>query len=340
MFWGLSTFTFGLQRVLFALVLTGVCVGAYAGTAVGTQVDNQAYVSYEIGLGGTTLEEHSEVDVFFVQELTDLSLVYLGSTPQPVASPLQQMVLTYALNHLGNGQESYELSFENQAASEGGDEFDALNPQIYIDDGDELFDANLDTVYDPSQPPPFSGNESKYIFVVIAVPAGLSIGDVANTKLTATAQSPGQNVGQAGYVEAGAGDDGQDLVVGVSGGQQTAELSLVVSNNARVVLTKVLSDISDLDGGARPLPGAVVTYRIDVSYTGEGLLETIAIADAIPDHSNYVVGSLLLDGQSQTDIADTDSAEFDSQNNQVLFGLGDVIAPHAAQQIQFKVTIK
>lgn len=324
-----------------ALALAGVCVGAaYASTAVGTQVDNQAVVSYEVSLGGAVREEVSEVDTFLVQELTDLSLVYLGNTPQPVASPMQQTVLAYALSHLGNGQEQYGLLFDNQAASENGDEFDALNPQIYIDDGDGLFDANLDSIYDSNQPPQFSGDEIKHIFVLVAVPTGLSIGDVANTGLTATALSPGQNVGQAGYLGEGAGDGGQDLVVGVSGGQQTAELPLVVSNNARVVLTKVLSDIADPEGGNRPLPGAVVTYRIDVSYTGEGLLEAILIADVIPEHSDYLTGSLVLDGQSQTDIGDTDSAEFDSQNNQVLFGLGDVHVPHAVQQIQFKVTIK
>ena len=323
--------------MLLAFATACFCLPVHAATVVGTQVDNQADLSYRVGgVAGPVVEDNSGVESFVVQELTEVAVAYLGTTPQPVASPSQQVVLSYELSHLGNGAEQYQLAFANET----GDQFDALAPVIYVDDGDQLFDPNTDVIYDPSQPPEFSAEESRFVFVVVAIPAGLQIGDVADTTFTATAVSAGYQAGQPGTSIDGGGDNGEDLVIGASGGQAAVELPLVVNDNARLVLTKSVVSIDDPNGGNRPLPGSVITYRIEAELTGDGLLNEVVVADLIPENTTYLAGSLNVDGVAQSDTQDPDAAYFDSANNSVVYELGDLVAPGPTQLLEFQVTIK
>lgn len=333
-FQGWVTATTGIWRVLIASALACFCLPVSAATLVGTQVDNDFTTHYFSG--AVEMEDTSETDSFVVQELTDVSVAYLGDQPQPVSSPSQQTLLAYEVSHLGNGDEQYLFEFENLAD----DAFDALTPVIYIDDGDEIFDPNVDVVYDANTPPAFTAEQIRYVFVTVAIPSGQSVGDIANTRLTATAVSLGDQAGQPGALVAGGGDGGTDLVAGANGGVGVSELALEVTNTAALLLSKSLADTQDPNGGNRPLPGAVLTYEIEVTYTGEGELTNVVINDVIPNNTDFVVGSLKLDNIAQSDAEDTDAGHFDEFNNLVVFALGDVVAPSANQVISFQVTIK
>lgn len=336
-FRGLVSVNASFRWLLLATAVACFCLPAYAATIVGTQVDNQADATYRVGgAAGPIFNDQSEVESFVVQEFTDVAVNYLGTTPQPVASPSQQTVLAYEVSHLGNGAEQYQLAFVNEA----GDQFDTSPPIIYLDDGDQLFDPNTDTVYDPSQPPVFAAEQSQYVFVLVAIPTGLEIGDVADTTFTATAVSAGAQVGQPGTSIDGGGDNGEDLVIGSSGGQASAALPLVVNDNANLVLTKSVVAIDDPNGGNRPLPGSVITYRIEGELTGDGLLSDVVVTDAIPANTSYQAGSLNVNGIGQSDTQDPDAAYFDSANNSVVYEIGNLVAPGPTQLLEFQVTIK
>lgn len=336
-FQGWVTTNASLWQMFIASALAFVCLPVSGATLVGTQVDNVAKVSHTTAVANAPVTEvESDVETFIVQELTDVSVAYLGDQPQPVSSPSQQTLLAYEVSHLGNGDEQYLLAFENLAD----DDFDALNPVIYIDDGDEIYDPNVDVIYDPNSPPAFTAEQIRHVFVVVAIPSGESIGDVANTRLTATAASLGDQAGQSGAIVAGGGDGGTDLVAGTNGGIGVSDLALEVANSAALLLTKSLADTQDPNGGNRPLPGAVLTYEIEVAYSGEGELSNVVINDVIPNNTDFVAGSLKLDNVAQSDAEDTDGGHFDEFNNLVVFALGDVVAPSANQVISFQVTIK
>lgn len=336
-FRGMATVISSWRWVLAAPAAACLCASALAATPAQTPVDNLARASYQFGgLFGSQTEVDSGVQTFIVQELTDVSLQYQGSSPLLVSSPSQALVLEYQLSHLGNGNELYQLLFENLT----GDEFDALDPTIYLDDGDGLFDANVDAVYSDGQQLAFVQDQSALLFVQLGVPAGQAINDVANVRLTATAVTPRNAVGQPGASIDGAGDGGTDLVLGSNGAQQSVELPLVVSDNATLTLNKSVLEIVDPNGGDRPLPGAVITYQIEVVLAGEGQFQNLVIVDAIPDNTDYNPNSLRLNGQAQSDDEDADAANFDATNNQVRFVLGNLVAPGTNPVIEFKVTIR
>ena len=325
-------------RMAFASCALMLCAFVHAATPVGTEVENQATVTY----GDETqnnLERSSEVDQFQVQELTDLSLVLLADNPVEVASPSQQ-ALIFELTHLGNGEQVYLLELANLSA----DQYDAEDLALWLDaNGSGEFEPLEDTLYNPNEPPLLQPDESLRLFVFGAVPEGLAINDIALVSLSAIAEEfVDVDVNETRTLE-GQGDGGFDLVAGANNAQQTIEVQLLVTNNASLVLTKTVHTIADPEGGEEPVPGAEVTYQIRGEFIGEGELTDIVITDAIPEHTDYVPGTLVVDGVANTDADDADNAHYDSlaaEGPQVVFDMGDLTAPRNDLILQFTVSIR
>lgn len=316
-----------------ALLLSGVgaCLPVFAGTAATTEISNIAELTY-----GNTQSQSSNNETFDVQELTDLELVALDSSPVNVASPSAQL-LSFELTHTGNGQQSYELLLSQSNS----DDFDASDLELWLDsDGDGMFDDMVDSLYDPGNLPELGPGEALVIFVPLNVPANQALNDVADISLTATASDVGAEAGNPGGTINGAGEGGTDLVVGTNGGQQTATTQLLVSNTAAIEIDKRVSNIEDPQGGNEPVPGAHITYELTIRFVGEGELTDIVITDVIPNDTEYRADSLTLDNVDQTDAADTDAGQFDAGNNQILVELGDITAPSANRVVTFQATIQ
>lgn len=322
-----------VTTAIAALLLSGVsfCLPVIAATPAATEVTNIAEVEY-----GNSQNQASNNETFTVQELTDLELVALDSSPVNVATPSQQL-LSFELTHTGNGQQAYELLLSQSNT----DDFDANDLELWLDsDGDGMFDDTLDSLYDPGNLPVLGPGEKLVIFVRLDVPAGQALNDAADISLTATASGVGSEVGNPGGTIDGAGENGTDLVVGANGAQQTATTQLLVSNSAAIEIDKRVSNIEDPQGGSEPVPGAHISYELTIRFVGEGELTNIVITDAIPNDTEYRAGSLTLDNVNQTDDADTDAGQFDAGNNQILVELGDITAPHADFVVTFQTTIQ
>ena len=299
-----------------------------AGTTAGTDITNTATADYFIGV--TPLTATSNTTTTTVDELLNVTLVGQDAGSQVTVGPGDtSQVLTYQITNTGNGTDSYSLAATNLA----GDNFDAIAIAIYLDDGDGIFNA-ADTLLDGSNDPVMNADDVITVFIVADIPAGLFNGDIANIDLTVDSNTA---TGAPGTVVVGGGDGGTNAVVGAGGGTDSATESYVVSN---VVLTLLKSaSIVDPFGGSDPVPGATITYSIDVTVTGAGTASGVVISDPIPVDTTYVNASMTLGGVPLTDAVDgIDDADFGvTALNTITIDMGDLTA--GTQTITFDVTI-
>ena len=299
-----------------------------AGTTAGTDITNTATADYFIGV--TPLTATSNTTTTTVDELLNVTLVGQDAGAQVLVGPGDtNQVLTYQITNTGNGTDSYSLAATNLV----GDNFDATAIAIYLDDGDGIFNA-ADTLLDGSNDPVMNADDVITVFIVADIPAGLFDGDIANIDLTVDSNTA---TGAPGTVVVGGGDGGTDAVVGASGGADSATESYVVSNVV-VSLLKAAS-IVDPFGGSDPVPGATITYSIDVTVTGAGTASGVVISDPIPVDTTYVNASMTLGGVPLTDAVDgIDDADFGvTALNTITVDMGDLTA--GTQTITFDVTI-
>ena len=96
----------------------------------------------------------------------------------------------------------------------------------------------------------------------------------------------------------------------------------------------------DQFGGARPIPGARITYTIVVSATGTGSASNAVFNDDIPANTTYVPGTLRLNSIALTDGADADAGVYESAPAaRVSVALGGLTQAGGSQTIEFAVTI-
>jgi len=298
------------------------------GTTAGTDITNTATADYFIGV--TPLTATSNTTTTTVDELLDVTVVGQDAGAQVTVGPGDtNQALTYQVTNTGNGTDSYSLTASNLA----GDDFDATSIAIYLDDGDGVFNA-ADTLLDGSNDPVMNADDVITVFVVADIPAGLFDGDIANIDLRVDSNTA---TGAPGTVVVGGGDSGTDAVVGASGGADLATERFVVSN----VVVSLLKSASIVDpfGGSDPVPGATITYSIDVTVTGAGTASGVVISDPIPVDTTYVSSSMTLGGVPLTDAVDgLDGADFGiTAANTITVDMGDLSA--GTQTITFDVTI-
>ena len=299
-----------------------------AGTTAGTDITNTATADYFIGV--TPLTATSNTTTTTVDELLNVTLVGQDAGSQVTVGPGDtSQVLTYQITNTGNGTDSYSLAATNLV----GDDFDATAIAIYLDDGDGIFNA-ADTLLDGSNDPVMNADDVITVFIVADIPAGLFNGDIANIDLTVDSNTA---TGAPGTVVVGGGDGGTNAVVGAGGGTDSATESYVVSN----VVVSLLKSASIVDpfGGSDPVPGATITYSIDVTVTGAGTASGVVISDPIPVDTTYVNASMTLGGVPLTDAVDgIDDADFGvTALNTITIDMGDLTA--GTQTITFDVTI-
>jgi len=189
--------------------------------------------------------------------------------------------------------------------------------------------------------PTLAENASITVFLLNDIlAAGLSDGDLGDSQLTATSNTPpAPGPWAAGTVVAGAGEvPGTDAVVGTSTGSANERGTYVVSS---VVVSLVKSaTIVDQFGGTEPVPGATITYAIVVSVTGSGTAQGVIITDPVPGNTTYTAGTLNLNSGALTDIGGDDAGDVGTTTaGTVTVSLGNLAALSPVQTITFDVTI-
>jgi len=324
---------------LLAVVVSLATSGAFAaGTPAGTPIASTATLNYSIG--GNVGEPMTAAAVVTVAELINVVLTSQDGAPVSVNSPDPGKVLTFLLTNTGNGPETFRLTRNNAIA---GDQFDPVSVpagSIYLESGSQagfqLTGTHADIVYvagvnDPVLP----ADSSRIIYLYSSIPAGQATGALGYASLSAASTTVGAPGAVPGTTLAGLGQGGVDAVVGGSRAQAVAQGGYIVSGIALSVVKAVVA-VQDPKGGAVVMPGAVLTYRVTLALTGEGVADNLSFSDPLAPATTYVPASITVNGIAKSDALDADNASFAAGAVAVVFG--NTPAP-ATRVIEFKATV-
>ncbi len=298
-----------------------------AGTRAGSTISNTASASYDAGGGPATIDSN-RVDLL-VDELLDVTVDSSNPADVPTTPGATGQLLTFSVTNNGNGVEAFGLT---TIANAGGDDYDPAVTQIYLDNGDGVFDAVADTLYTPgANDPSLDPDQSIAVFVLATTPGTVIDGNRGIVSLVAAAKT---GTGAPGDSFAGQGEGGGDAVVGSTGADGTDAGAFAVSA-ATVTLVKSAVVTNSL-GTADPIPGATITYTIVATVAGSGSVNGLAITDNIPADTSYAPGSITLGGTALSDAADADAGDYNGTRVNVALG---TVAGGQSRTVTFRTTI-
>ncbi|MGI9289688.1 MAG: hypothetical protein ACR2QG_00265 [Gammaproteobacteria bacterium] len=323
-----------INRFGFALVL--VCVSTSSawslGTVAGTDIDNQATVSFDIG--GTPGTATSNTVTVTVAEVLNVDVTLLSGSVS-ASSPATNVELLFSVTNTGNGTEDYTLAIDNSLAGDDFNPTGASPAAIYIDTDSSGDFSGGDTAYNPGSPPTLAPDETIEVLLVNDIPTALPDGSTGFSELTAAATT---GSGSPGDRFPGQGDGGIDAIVGTSGASDADNGEYIIGDIQLDVVKSAV--VSDPFGGTDPIPGADITYTIVVTPSGSDTAANAVFTDPIPTNTTYQTGTLSLNSTTLTDTADGDAGEYQAAPTpQVSVGLGDLTGASGAQTIEFTVTI-
>lgn len=316
------------------LALGGVAVAllglgqpaAAAPVPAGSVIANTAEASYEDG--GLVRTITSNTVELRIDELLGVAAATLDAGPVTARSGSQ--VLTFRVDNVGNGPEALALEVVTAVPGNG---FDTTLDALALDSNDNgVYDPGVDAVLSgPAITGLLPAGGTQRVFVIVLVPAG--IGDGAQSAVTLIARAV-TGTGAPGTTFAGAGESGVDAVVGGSGGQASATGQMIGS--ASTVTFVKWATVSDPFGGSRALPGATITYGLELLVTGSAAIDGLTITDAIPAGTQYVANSLTLESASLTDASGDDAGEASAAGIAVALG---TVPAGASRTVTFDVLI-
>lgn len=297
-----------MKRIVFTAfvwMLLGVTCIYAKGVLAGTEIINTAILEYEID--GTPQSATSNTTIDKVDQVIDVDVVWNDAAAIIVASGESNKVLTFKVTNLGNGQDTFNLTHEANASSA----FAITNPRIYIDTNNNgLFDISTDQIASSIV---LAADAFSTIFLVSDMPTGsYPAGSTSSNAIVAKSTIGGSGV--PGTTYEGAGTGGVFAVDGIRGGVDKA-WGVYEMGELGVKLTK-----SATPSSSEVFIGTIVRYNIVVELQGNGSVNNLIIADAIPAGTTYVTGSLKLDGVSLTDASDSDNGRFTGTGIEVDLG--------------------
>lgn len=318
-----TTINFRVTSALAAAICAAPAIGA--GVPAGSLIENTATATYTAN--SATLTVDSNTVTLKVDEVLDVAT---ASQESGTVSATTSAALRFKVTNTGNGPEAFTIT-ANPAVT--GNDFNATVTGLAIDvNGNGIYDSGIDTdLTNGATSPVLAGEGSLNVLVLVSIPASAAPNATSKVELTATSTT---GSGAAGTLFGGQGVGGGDAVVGASTALQSAQATLTV-NKVLVALTKSAT-IADPFGGTRPVPNAVITYRIVADVTGTGSVSGLAINDPIPAGSTYQPGTLTLEGVGLSDTADADAGQASAAGIAVQLG---TVAAGAQRTVTFKVKI-
>lgn len=302
------------------------------GTPAGTPIVNQATATYDIG--DNSFSQPSNEVITYVAEILDVIVTWQDASEVLVSEGDTSQVLTFLVTNIGNGTDDYLL---NPNSSVGGDDFNPIFDALFLDtNGNGSYDPGIDLQYIPGfNDPVLAADSSVTVFAINDIPAPLPDGAEGDHELTATSNT---GTGTPGTVYPNAGDTGVNAVVGTTGATDD-DIGTYKVSSVTVRLLKSAT-VEDPFGGSEPVPGAKITYSIEVAIAGSGIAENLVITDPIPVFTTYDPGTLYLGPTLLSDIADVDPGDVDDTSPGVVtVFLGNVASGAPMQTIRFTVII-
>ena len=297
-----------LPLAVMALMLLPAAAAFAVGTPSGTTVSNSATIDYQVG-GVPQAPVASNVVDFVVDNRIDLTVTTVDVTAVTVQAGSVNRVLTYQVTNTGNATQDFRLQALDAAAAAFGltESFDATVVGVYADlNGNGVWDAATENRTWVDE---LDADAAVAVFIVADMPGTIVAGDVASYDLLATAATAGE-VGALGAdaAEDNVADDPSlvQIVFGDGAGQidsaedgQHSSRDSYLSANATLAMVKSSTVAEDpFNGTTNPkaIPGARVTYTLDLSNTGSGAADNVVVVDAIPTDTVFRVGSVVTTG--------------------------------------------
>ena len=244
-----------LPLLLITCLLVAVVLApssAYAQTAAGTAIGNQASATYTDS-SSVSRTATSNVVTTIVQQVASLTLTANGAK---TASPGSPVFYPHTLVNTGNGSDSFTLTL---APAQSG-AFTLTGTHIYIDaNGDGIPDNFTDLTGTNVTVAPGAANAFKFV-ITGTVPSGATAGQTNNFSVTGT--SVFDNTKSASNTD-----------------------TTTVTSNAVINVTKSMSSNS----GASP--SGPYTVTLTYTNSGNSTATTVNIGDALPAGMTYVAGS-------------------------------------------------
>lgn len=278
-------------------------------TASGTQINNQASVSYNVG--GSPQTSNSNTASFLVDKKVNLVVAEVGGTATKVSIGGTDQVTTFTVTNLTNSVQDFRLFAGQQSVSIpllGTDDFNVTSMRVYVDSNSNgTYDAGVDTATFIDELAP---DATVTVFIVANIPntAGIHTAIVGLEAITAAGGGSGAlgadlvatsllTADTAGTVDIVFADDANLLDQARDGAHWAFDAYTI--DSAAITLGKtarVISDPYNLLVNPKAIPGAVVEYCMTISNAGPGTATGIQLSDALPAHTTYVANSLTVGG--------------------------------------------
>lgn len=281
-----------------------------AGTIAGTNIDNNATVSFSVG-GSPVQSVPSNTARFVVDRKVNLAVAEVGGTPTLVSLGAADQVTTFTVTNLTNAVQDFRLETDQQSVSIpllGTDNFDVTSLRAFVDaNNNGVYDVNVDTADFIDELAP---DASATVFIVANVPntpgastafvslnAVAAAGGTPNTRgadLVATSLLTPDNALTVDVVFA---DDTGLLDQPRNGAQRAFDSYRIATASVSMTKTsRVVSDPINLLVNPRAIPGATLEYCLTVTNAGPGTVTGVSITDSIPANTSYQPNSLTVGG--------------------------------------------
>ena len=326
---------------------TGIATPAFAaGTTSGTSITNTVNVTYNVG--GVAQNPLTASDTFVVDRKVNLTVTEVGNTTTTVSPGQLAAVTTFSIANLSNATIDVGLLATNLA----GDNYDVSNFKYYVDtNGNGIYDAGTDqqiTYLDQ-----LAADGIKTVFVVADIPLGGTTADVANIRLTGTAQegttagSQGADIAATGTANTALGVETVLADTAANGNTASDGKSFAQDSYtklaAALTATKTSRVVSDpINGTTNPkaIPGAVLEYCIAVTNAGGADATSVAINDPLPGATTYEsTFGVKVNGTVTSGTCNADGAIAGAQASGTVTGTIPTITASQVRTVLFRVTI-
>ncbi len=301
----------GLVVLVMAVGLMGLSQQALAdGTASGTTISNTVLLDYTVG--GVGQDQLSDTTDFVVDNKIDLTVALIDVAAVSVVPGSTNQVMTFSVTNDGNTLQDYSLAATPSAGTVFSltHDFDASNVRIFVDNGDNVFNAADDTRTYIDE---LAADATVRVYVLADFPlsgiadgdaslydlaAQTAVGGVVDTQGTDIVTDDSANAWTAGTVQivftdaAGEIDAANDGVHSTVGAYLVASATMSVTKSSLVVYDPINGNYVAGSVFPKAIPGARVQYTIDISNTGTTNANAVTVVDEIPENSYFVVGTL------------------------------------------------
>ena len=301
-----------LSKVILLIVLF-IEVSFTQGVLAGTKIKNIAYLKYSVSDQNYTAVSNQLIDT--VDQRLDMQIVCQENENLIVGVNEKKRAFSFRMVNRGNGTDTYSLL----SIGSNDSDFQVLNQEIYLDDGDNTFSSLSDTLITDIN---LSADANVTLFFVSDIPKDADKFSLNGIEAHSHLQ------GNLLYGESKT--IGDYFVLRATQEEATSSLCTYEVSHLALELEKSSTLSSD-----KLYHRSVIHYTIALNVVGTGVIHDVVITDVIPEGTTYVSGTLQLDGER---VDDAKSQEFVRINIGTITQVKESTDPKHI--ITFDVTVK